>query len=125
VSDTYADVYSDLYGGGVTYYFRGLTVDQAWWPTGHPLIDRIRSKRGRSLIKENGVYSWVNVVTYGRADAAEAFYEGGRTYVLSDAEYADLVAAGYSDYLAVLSDGETLGLPGYGFGEYGVEGYGA
>lgn len=54
--------------------------------------------RGRSVLKEAGVYSTVDTPDTNRIAAAEEVYLGGHVYAVTDAEAADLVAAGYTVY---------------------------
>lgn len=53
-----------------------------------------------SLIKESGVYTQVLAPSSARINAAQAFYQGGRTYVITEAEAAALIAAGYGAFIS-------------------------
>lgn len=55
-----------------------------------------RKTRGRNVVKESGAYTTVDTVTQARLDAADLYYLGGHRYVVTAAERAALVAAGYT-----------------------------
>lgn len=52
--------------------------------------------RGRTVLKESGVYSTVDTPDSNRVAAAEEVYLGGHTYQITDAVGAALTAAGYT-----------------------------
>lgn len=69
--------------------------------TGNRLVDCwVKVPRGISVLKTNGVYSQVMYPTQDQLTAATVVYLGGHTYEISDAENADLVAAGYAAYIS-------------------------
>jgi len=82
---------------------RGVQRDLFKWANNRP--------RGRTVLKELGVYSLVDAasITQARFDAADVVYLGGHIYTVTQAEADALTAAGY----AVLPDPVTpsLGTP--------------
>lgn len=54
--------------------------------------------RGRSVLKEGGVYSTVDMPDTNRIAAADVVYLGGHQYEVSLLEAVDLLAAGYTVY---------------------------
>lgn len=67
--------------------------------------------RGRSVLKEGGVYSTVDTPDANRVAAAEEYYAGGHVYEVTDAVATALQAAGYTIYTdspGALVHGEAL-----------------
>lgn len=92
-------------------------------PTGinHPLFGRMRLHVGVSLLKdEDGFYHQVNGPTAEQIDVAALTYLGGHVYWVSNEERADLITAGYGDWLITYQPTT----PGYGEGGYGEGEYG-
>ena len=52
--------------------------------------------RGRSVLKNNGVYTTLDGPTVDQVNSADIAYLGGHIYEITDAEAAALTAAGYS-----------------------------
>jgi hypothetical protein len=63
---------------------------------GGPLFYRYKIPRGVTVLKNAGVYTEHRYPTDVQIDAADAAYIGGHIYQVSDAEAADLQAAGYT-----------------------------
>lgn len=57
--------------------------------------------RGRSVLKNAGVYTTLDVPTSDQVDAADIAYIGGHIYEITDEEYNALIAAGYSPSLGL------------------------
>ena len=54
--------------------------------------------RGRTVLKEDGVYSTVDTPDANRVAAADVVYLGGHQYEVTLLEAVDLLAAGYTVY---------------------------
>lgn len=54
--------------------------------------------RGRSILKENGVYVTVDTPDANRIKAAEAYYAGGHVHEVDSATGSALTAAGFTVY---------------------------
>lgn len=65
----------------------------------HPLIRRTHLDVGVTILKENGFYRQVRYPNAAECEAADAYYQGGRTYPITEQEADDLTAAGYGAYL--------------------------
>ena len=78
-------------------HFTPPTVRRAAeWAANHPLIGRIKIPVGITVLKSpSGGYTAVENPSTQDIDAAAITYLGGHTYTVSDAEAADLTAAGY------------------------------
>lgn len=77
----------------VIYTFSPPTRDvKIGRPSGMWYVSR---KRGRTLLRESGVWSEVGSVQDSRVQAAERAYRGGYTYRLTSPQRDELVAAGY------------------------------
>jgi hypothetical protein len=61
-----------------------------------PLFERFRLTRGVSVIKVDGEYYELRNPSSEEVAEAEAFYLGGITYDVTEAEKASLEAAGYT-----------------------------
>lgn len=59
------------------------------------LLSWYRTTRGFTVVKEDGQFRNVVFVPSELFDTAERVYQGGFTYTITDAEAADLIAAGY------------------------------
>lgn len=59
------------------------------------LLSWYRTTRGFTVVKEDGQFRNVIFVPSELFDTAERVYQGGFTYNITDAEAADLIAAGY------------------------------
>lgn len=59
------------------------------------LLSWYRTTRGFTVVKEDGQFRNVVFVPSELFDTAERVYQGGFTYNITDAEAADLIAAGY------------------------------
>lgn len=83
-------------------YFSPPTRNTAYpQPRGAPhLYEKLSVPRGMSLLKENGVWTLMELPTTERILAAERVYLGGRTYgPLTGPEINELTAAGYGAYI--------------------------
>jgi hypothetical protein len=79
----------------MTYRFTTPTISEG--PAGEgPLFSRYRLTRGVSVIKIEGEYYEVRNPSTEEIAEAEAFYLGGITYDVNEAEKAGLEAAGYT-----------------------------
>ena len=76
------------------YTFNPPTVDEGIY---HPnlLIRRMKLSRGISILKIDGQYYETRSPSMDEVNEADIFYQGGRTYTVTDSEAADLQAAGY------------------------------
>lgn len=85
--------------------------------SGDPLFSRYTVPVGLSVVKVNGAFitqpfPWLGDIAH--LSEGTDYFLGGRTYVVTHAVAAELVAAGYSvEYES-----------GYGTGPYGAGGYG-
>ena len=84
----------------MAYILRPPTVEESfgrpyalWW---------VSNRRGISLVKTSGVWDEVDFPDVLLLEQAEAYYLGGHEYELSQAEYNDLVAAGYGAYIEIV-----------------------
>lgn len=76
------------------YTFNPPTVKEG--PAGFgPLFYRIGLDRGISVLKINGEYYEVRSPSQDEIDESEIFYQGGRTYQVTESEANELIAAGY------------------------------
>ena len=83
------------------YTFKTPTVQEG--PIGgHRLFDFYTQARGVTVIKYNDEYIELRYPSEDDFVDADAVYVGGHEYVVSDAEAADLTAAGYGDNLTVI-----------------------
>lgn len=65
------------------------------------LYSRVRpADSARSLLLSGGVYTDVVNPSQDQIAAADAYYQGGRIYYVTDAEAASLTAAGYGGQLS-------------------------
>lgn len=71
---------------------RGIVNSHAKWKGGQ--------RRGRSVLKKDGIYTTVDVPTSDQTLAADIYYAGGHVYEISQAEYDALIAAGYDPLLS-------------------------
>lgn len=71
-------------------------------PIGYALMRHYGPKgpRGRTVLKESGVYTTVDLPEADRIAAADAVYLGGHIYDVDATEAAALTAAGYGAYLS-------------------------
>lgn len=90
----------------------------------HRLFSRVSVDQGVTVLKEDGFYRLARIPSAEECEAADAYYQGGRTYLVSDDEGDALTAAGYGAYLSGYSSGVFDPL-GYGEGAYGTGSYGA
>lgn len=79
--------------------FTPPTVDEG--PAGGgPLFFRYKIARADAILKKNGVYTRTRVPSEDEIADADIYYAGGRGgYEISEAEAADLTAAGYGAYI--------------------------
>lgn len=79
--------------------FTPPTVDEG--PAGGgPLFFRYKISRADAVLKKNGVYTQTRVPSQDEINEADIYYAGGRGgYEISEAEAADLTAAGYGAYI--------------------------
>lgn len=89
----------------------------------HPLFGRMSFRRGVSLLKVGGLYRQVIEPSDEEIVAAQRAYLGGHEYEVDDDEYADLVAAGYAEWLTPIGSA-FYGSGTYGFGTFGQGGSG-
>lgn len=91
----------------MAWYFRPPTVDDG--PRFRNDADRVTvalfshfvgPTRGRTVYKTGGTYVTSDGPYLDDLLAADAVYYGGHVTPVSDAEYADLVAAGFGAYLS-------------------------
>jgi hypothetical protein len=76
------------------YTFNPPTVKEG--PAGFgPLFYRIGLLRGISVLKIDGEYYEVRSPSQDEIAEAEIFYQGGRTYQVTESEANELIAAGY------------------------------
>lgn len=77
------------------YQFNPPTVEEG--PAGlGALFYRYRLLRGISILKIDGQYYEVRTPSGDEINEADIFYQGGRNYIVSDSEAAELIAAGYT-----------------------------
>ena len=62
---------------------------------GHWLFYRYKLTRGISVLKIDDVYYEIRTPSQDEMNEASVVYQGGHEYFVSDAEKADLEAAGY------------------------------
>ena len=79
----------------MTYVFNTPTVSEGPAAEGR-LFSRFRLTRGVSVMKIDGTYYELRNPSSEDVEAAEAFYLGGVRHVVTEAEKADLEAAGYT-----------------------------
>jgi hypothetical protein len=100
---------------------------------GGGLFRRMKVSVGQSLLKKNGFYTLLFEPDSDDLTNSDLYYIGGYQYVVSDAEAADLIAAGYGAQLGP-TDGTPPVDPGpviggddalYGVGDYGEGIYGS
>ena len=85
----------------MAYEFTPPTVEEG--PLGGgPLFGRYRLARGITVMRNNGVWSEQRFVTQEDELAADVCYRGGYKYPLTDVARADLIAAGYGAYIAIV-----------------------
>lgn len=79
--------------------FTPPTVDEG--PAGGgPLFFRYKIARADAVLKKDGVYTQTRVPSQDEINEADIYYAGGRGgYDISEAEAADLTAAGYGAYI--------------------------
>lgn len=79
--------------------FTPPTVDEG--PAGGgPLFFRYKIARADAVLKKDGVYTQTRVPSQDEINEADIYYAGGRGgYEVSEAEAADLTAAGYGAYI--------------------------
>jgi len=63
--------------------------------TGHRLFNRMRFRKGLSVLKIGNEYYEMRYPSQDDLAMASVYYMGGHTYNVSNAEAADLTAAGY------------------------------
>ncbi len=83
----------------MTYVLRTPTQEIAY--TDHILLSRYPVLVGISLLITGGTATETSDPSQDEIDAADYYFGGGRDHILSDAEYAVVVAAGYGDYVSV------------------------
>lgn len=78
-----------------------VTPTQSWpMGTGFPSLWRHYTiDKGATLIKEGGVWSLASSPSEDRLSAAQSYYRGGFVNVVDDAVAAELVVAGFSEFL--------------------------
>jgi hypothetical protein len=96
----------------VTYTFAGPVLENKdriqqdlWWA---------KADIGVTVIRVGGVWSTVMSATQTVLDTADRVYRGGYTYTLTDALAAELIAAGFENYLQIATTGpELITNPGF------------
>ena len=63
--------------------------------TGHRLFDRMRFHKGISVLKIGDEFVELRYPSQDELALASVYYMGGHTHIISDADAADLIAAGY------------------------------
>jgi len=63
--------------------------------TGHRLFNRMRFRKGISVLKIDNDYVELRYPSQDELALASVYYMGGHTYTISDTAAADLTAAGY------------------------------
>lgn len=63
--------------------------------TGHRLFDRMRFRKGLTVLKLGSEYVELRFPSQDELAEANLYYLGGHVYTVSDSEAADLVSAGY------------------------------
>jgi hypothetical protein len=66
---------------------------------GGRLFIRYRLTRGKSLMRNNGIWSETTFPTEDVIAEADIFYLGGREYVIPDYVYNELIAQGFGQYV--------------------------
>lgn len=83
-----------------------------------PFFGRYSIQVGQSVVRSDGTFQTVSYPWIGELQAAGVegtdWFQGGRTYVVSDATASELTTAGYT----------CTADPGYGEGPYGDGSYG-
>jgi len=81
----------------MAYILRPPTVEEKfgrpyalWW---------CGNRRASSMVKTDGVWETIDFPDILMLEDADAYYLGGHEYELSQAEYDELVAAGYGAYI--------------------------
>ncbi len=83
------------------YEFRTPTVKEG--PTGNTRLDQFyKLERGITVLKNNGVYRLERYPLSSDVTSADIAYIGGHVYTVDDDEAADLIAAGFEEYLTEL-----------------------
>jgi hypothetical protein len=75
-------------------------------PTGsnHPLFGRMRLAVGVTVLKRDALYRQLTFPSAEEIDLSDIAYLGGHEYLVSDAEAANLRAAGYGEWVVVPPD---------------------
>lgn len=63
--------------------------------TGSRLFNRVRFRKGLSVLKIDGEYYEMRYPSQDDLAMASVYYMGGHIHTVSDADAADLIAAGY------------------------------
>ena len=85
----------------MAYQFSVPTTDES--PAGKgQLFARYKLARADSLTLTSGVAVQQRVFEVSQLTAADFYYIGGHTYILSTPEYTQLVAAGYGSSIVVV-----------------------
>ena len=80
------------------YEFRTPTINEG--PTGSTRLDQFYTlPRGITVLKVNGEYSLERYPLSNDVIDADIAYLGGHVYTVSDQEAAELIEAGFEDYL--------------------------
>lgn len=83
----------------MTYVLQTPTQEIAY--TDHVLLSRYPVLVGISLLITDGVGKLQSDPSQDEILAADYYFGGGRRHILSNEEYAVVVAAGYGDYVSV------------------------
>lgn len=75
------------------------TIEVAY--TDNILLKRYPIHEGRSLLITGGSGTLTSFPSQGEIADADFYFGGGRRHVLTDAQHAAVVAAGYSEYVSV------------------------
>lgn len=76
------------------YQFVTPTIDEGV-STGHRLFDRMKFRKGISVLKIGNEYFEMRYPSQDDLAEASVYYMGGHIYTVSDSEATDLIAAGY------------------------------
>jgi hypothetical protein len=84
------------------YTFRTPTINEG--PTGNTRLDQFYTlPRGITILKINGKYYEERYPLSSDVKEADIAYIGGHVYMVTNSEAADLIAAGYEEYLTEIN----------------------
>jgi hypothetical protein len=84
------------------YTFRTPTIDEG--PIGPTRLDQFYTlPRGITILKINGKYYEERYPLSSDVKEADIAYVGGHVYMVTDSEAANLIAAGYEEYLTEIN----------------------